>query len=159
MARPASRFIEKLTARQIEKLTELKDYGDTPRIRHRAHAILLSHQGTSVVELAQIFQTNRTTVSQWLDRWDAECFEGLGDKPRPGAPRRFNESERARVLELLKQFPQNPAAVLAQLKQETGTTMSRSTLKQIARNAGLMWKRMRKSLVGKRDQKKIATQT
>ena len=120
MARPASRFIEKLTSRQIQKLTERKDHGETPRIRHRAHAILLSFQGTSVVDLAQIFQTNRTTVSQWLDRWDAERFAGLADKPRPGAPARFSESERTRVLELLKQFPQNPAAVLAGLKQETG---------------------------------------
>ena len=64
MSRPASRFIEKLTAQQIQKLTELKDHGVTPRIRHRAHAILLSFQGTSVVDLVQIFQTNRTTVSQ-----------------------------------------------------------------------------------------------
>ena len=159
MARPASRFIEKLTARQIAKLTERKDHGDSPRIRHRAHAILLSYQGTSVVDLAQIFQTNRTTISQWLDRWDAEHFEGLADKPRPGAPRKFTEAERARVLELLKLFPQNPAAVLSQLKQETGTNMSRSTLKQIARNAGLIWKRMRKSLAGKRDSKKFATST
>ena len=47
-----------------------------------------------------------------------------------------------RLLELLQQFPQKPAAVLSQLKQETGTEMSRSTLKQIARAAGLMWKRM-----------------
>ncbi len=39
MARPASRFIEKLTSRQIQKLTERKDHGETPRIRHRAHAI------------------------------------------------------------------------------------------------------------------------
>jgi transposase len=139
MARPASRFIEKLTSRQIQKLTERKDHG--------------------VVDLAQIFQTNRTTVSQWLDRWDAERFAGLADKPRPGAPARFSESERTRVLELLKQFPQNPAAVLAGLKQETGTEMSRSTLKQIARKAGLMWKRMRKSVAGKRDQKKSGTPT
>jgi transposase len=159
MARPASRFIETLIARQIQKLTERKDHGETPRNRHRAHAILLSFQGTSVVDLAQIFQTNRTTVSQWLDRWDAERFAGLADKPRPGAPARFSESERTRVLELLKQFPQNPAAVLAGLKQETGTEMSRSTLKQIARKAGLMWKRMRKSVAGKRDQKKIGTPT
>ena len=154
-----TRFIETLIARQIQKLTERKDHGETPRIRHRAHAILLSFQGTSVVDLAQIFQTNRTTVSQWLDRWDAERFAGLADKPRPGAPARFSESERTRVLELLKQFPQNPAAVLAGLKQETGTEMSRSTLKQIARKAGLMWKRMRKSVAGKRDQKKIGTPT
>jgi len=158
MPRPASRFIKKLTKRQIQQLVDQKDHGTTPRIRHRAHAILLSHQGTTVVELARIFQTSRTTISQWLDRWDAEEIDGLADKPRPGSPAKLTEVERIRVVELLKRSPHNPAAVLSELKQETGKEISRSTLKRIARKAGLIWKRMRKSLGSKRDQKKFATQ-
>ncbi len=158
MSRPASRFIEKLTKGQVRKLENLKDHGVTPRIRHRVHAILLSHQGTSIVDLAKIFQTNRTTVSQWLDRWDAEGFDGLADKPRPGSPPKLIEAEQSRLLELLEESPHNPAAVLSQMKQETGKEISRSTLKRIAKKAGLIWKRMRKSLRSKRDQKKFATQ-
>jgi transposase len=159
MPRPESRFIGKLSKRQMQKLEELKDHGSTPRIRHRAHAVLLSHQGTSVVELAKIFQTNRTTISQWLNRWDAEGLEGLGDKQRPGAPPKLSESEQARVVELLKQSPHNPAGVLAEIKKEMNQEISRSTLKRIAKQAGLVWKRVRKSLGSKRDQKKFATQT
>jgi len=156
MPRPASRFIKKLTKKQIQQLEEQKDHGATPRIRHRAHAILLSHQGASVVELTKIFQTSRTTISQWLDRWDAEGLAGLADKPRSGSPCKLTEAERMRVVELLKQSPHNPAAVLSMIKQEMGKSISRSTLKRIARKAGLIWKRMRKSLGGKRDQKKFA---
>ncbi len=157
MPRPANRFIKKLTKRQIQQLEAKKDRGATPRIRHRAHAILLSHQGTSVIELVQIFQTNRTTISQWLDRWEAEGLDGLADKPRPGSPSKLTEAEQRRVLELLKRSPHNPAAVLSELKQETGKEISRSTLKRMARKAGLIWKRMRKSLGSKRDRKKFAT--
>jgi transposase len=158
MPRPACRFIKKLTKRQTQKLEELKDHGGTPRIRHRAHAILLSLDGTSVVELARIFQTSRTTISQWLDRWDVEGLDGLADKPRPGSPTKLTESEQAQALELLKESPHNPAGVLSEIKQKTGKEISRSTLKRLARKANMIWKRARKSLKGKRDQKKFATQ-
>ena len=63
MPRPASRFVEKLTKSQLGKLKDLMAHGDTPRLRHRAHAVLLSHQGVCVVDLAEVFQTNRTTVT------------------------------------------------------------------------------------------------
>jgi transposase len=157
MPRPASRFIENLTKRQLEKLENLRNYGSTPRIRNRAHAILLSHQGTSVVELVRIFQTNRTTIGLWLDRWEAEGLDGLADKPRPGSPPKLTEAEHARVLELLKQSPHNPSGVLGTIKQEMDIEISRSTLKRIAKKAGLIWKRMRRSLKNKRDQKNFAT--
>jgi transposase len=158
MPRPASRFIEKLTKRQIQKLENLKDHGDTSRIRHRAHAILLSHQGLSIVELVKIFGSTRLTISQWLDRWDASGFEDLADKPRPGSPTKLTESEHSQALDLLKQTPHNPSAVLSQIKEETGKQISRSTLKRMAKKAGFVWKRMRKSLGTKQDQKKVSTQ-
>jgi len=154
MARPASRFIKKLTKLQIQKLENLKDRGDTPRIRHRAHAILLSHKGTSIVELVKIFGSKRLTISQWLDRWDCGGFEDLADKPRPGAPPTLTESEHSQALDLLKQTPHNPSEVLSQINEETGKQISRSTLKRMALKAGLVWKRMRKSLGAKQDQKK-----
>lgn len=61
-----------------------------------------------------------------------------------------------RVVELLKQSPHNPAAALSEIKREMGKEISRSTLKRIARKAGLIWKRMRKSLGSKRDPKTSA---
>ncbi len=159
MSRPASRFVEKLTKQQIQKLEEDYRHGDTSRIRERSHAILLSYQKTSVVELARIFQTSRTTISQWLDRWDSEGLAGLADKPRPGAPSKLTEHELSRAVELLKLSAHNPIAALLEIKQETGKEISRSTLKRIAKAAGLVWKRMRKSLGSQRDQKKFATQS
>ena len=55
MARPESRFISKLTKAQVQSLEQLRDTGASARIRHRAHAILLSFQGTSVNALVRIF--------------------------------------------------------------------------------------------------------
>ena len=157
MARPESRFISKLTKAQVQNLEQLRDTGANARIRHRAHAILLSFQGTSVNALVKIFQTGRNAVCGWLDRWDAEGMDGLADKARPGAPAKLNTEEQDRAMELLKQNPRSSGTVLLEIKKQTGKEISNDTLKRLARKNGLVWKRMRKSLRGKQDKKKIAT--
>lgn len=157
MARPESRFIRKLTKTQTQRLEQLRDDGDNSRIRHRAHAVLLSFHGTSVNDLVKIFQSNRNTIGGWLDRWEAEGFDGLVDKPRTGAPTKLDEQEQKRAIELLQQTPQNASVALAKLQKETGIEISVDTLKRLAKKNGLVWKRMRKSLRGKRDEKNFAT--
>ena len=157
MARPESRFISKLTKTQVQNLEELCDDGANSRIRHRAHAILLSFRGTTVNALTEIFQTSRNAVCRWLDRWDAEGIDGLADKPRPGAPPKLNADQQERAIELLAQHPRSSGTVLLEVKKETGKQISGETLKRLAKKNGLVWKRMRKSLRGKRDQKKFAT--
>ena len=156
MPRTAYRFIESLSEEQEQQLQLIRDTGKTKRIRHRAHAILLSHGGKQIREIAEIFQVDRNTVSAWLDRWDAQGIEGLADKPHTGAPPRLDESEQKRALELLAESPQRLDLVLIQIQQQTGKTISASTLKRLARRSNLRWKRMRKSLRSKRDEKKFA---
>ena len=157
MARPESRFIAKLTKAQVQNLEELRDHGGNPRIRHRAHAILLSFQRTTVNGLARIFQTGRNAICRWLDRWEEEGLDGLADKPRPGAPAKLTDDEQVRAMELLEQHPRSSGKVLLEVKKETGKQISGATLKRLAKKNGLVWKRMRKSLRGKRDQKNFAT--
>ena len=62
------RYVEPLVEEDREVLNYLRDHGETPRIRQRAHAILLSDSGKSVRELAEIFEVRRNTASSWLDR-------------------------------------------------------------------------------------------
>jgi len=153
VARPESRFIKKLTKAQVLRLEQIRDNGENNRIRHRAHAILLSFQETSVNELVRIFQSNRNTICGWLDRWESEGFQGLADKPRPGAPSKLDEQEQVRALELLELTPQSSNTALLELQKETGKQISLDTLKRLAKKNRLIWKRMRKSLRSKRDQK------
>lgn len=157
MARPDCLFIQKLTKSQVQRLEELRDSGAKRRIRHRAHAILLSFGGMSVNELAKVFQCNRNTVSGWLNRWQTERIDGLDDKQRPGAPTKLDDQEKVRAIELLEQTPQSANSALLALEKETGKTISIDTLKRLAKKKDLVWKRMRKSLRSKRDQKKFAT--
>jgi transposase len=156
MPRTAYRFIESLSEEQEQQLRQLRDTGKTKRVRHRAHAILLSHGGKAIREIAEIFQVDRNTVSAWLDRWDELGIEGLADKPHTGAPPTLTENEQKLALELLRESPQRIDVVLIQIEEQTGKRISSSTLKRLARRSNFRWKRMRKSLRSKRDEKKFA---
>lgn len=155
VARPESRFIKKLSKAQVLRLEKFRDNGENKRIRHRAHAILLSFQKTPVNELVKIFQSNRNTICGWLDRWESDGLQGLADKPRPGAPSKLDEQEQLRAMELLELTPQSSNTALLELQKETGKQISLDTLKRLAKRNRLIWKRMRKSLRSKRDQKKF----
>lgn len=151
MAGKPSRFVSNLSQADIEALTYLRDHGEKARIRHRAHAILLSHGGKSIDEIAEIFETTRVTVTAWLDRWEESGPAGLGDAPRSGAPPTLTPDEKCKVVELLKEHPHSPKQVLHKIPEVIGKTISASTLRRIARESGLRWKRMRKSAADKQD--------
>lgn len=155
MARTPSRFVSALSDEEREILGYLKDHGETPRIRHRAHAILLSDSGKSVNEIAEIFETTRETVCSWFARWEDSGPQGLGDGARSGAPPKLTESEKKRVLKLIKEYPHSPKQVLNEIRRVIGKTISQTTLRRIARASGLRWKRMRKSLKSKRDEEEF----
>ena len=150
-----SRFVVSLSDEDREVLEHLREHGDTSRVRHRAHAILLSETGKSVNELAAIFGVRRNTISAWLDRWNADGLTGLGDADRSGAPPKLSEAETQQLIDLLKENPHSPRDVLAEFLKATGKTLSRSTLRRLARRFNLRWKRTRKSLKSKRDQKEF----
>jgi len=152
MAKTPTRFVNALSDEERDVLKHLKDHGETPRIRQRAHAILLSELGKSVNEIAVIFSVTGVTVRSWLDRWDEHGPLGLGDSPRPGGPPILTDDERQQVVELIKKYPNSPKTVLEKIKEMIGKTISARTLRRLARSANLRWKRMRRSLKNLRDE-------
>ena len=62
-------------------------------------------------------------------------------------------AEKEKVLELIRQFPHSPKTVLQEIAKKFGKSMNPRTLRRLAKKAGLRWKRMRKSLKSKRDEK------
>jgi transposase len=152
MSRKPTRFVNAFSAEERESLEHLRDRGDTPRIRRRAHAILLSGSGKSVNEIADIFGTTRVSVCAWLKRWEVDGLEGLSDKPGRGGPPKLTEHEREQVLAFIKENPTSPKTVLEMIRQRIGKTISARTLRRIARSANFRWKRMRRSLKSLRDE-------
>ena len=86
------------------------------------------------------------------DVLDSLSPEGLVDGSRSGRPPKLSDAEADEAVELLKKDPRSIKKALATIKEKTGQEISEWTLKRIARSADLRWKRMRKSVKGKRDQ-------
>jgi len=80
------KYIERLDKDSKEKLTELMRSSTSHKVRQRAHAIILSARKHKIGLLADIFDVDRDTISDWLKRWEECKFEGLIDAPRSGRP-------------------------------------------------------------------------
>ena len=87
-----------------------------------------------------------------FDRWEKEGIKGLFDDSRRGRPPKLSAAEAEEVVKLLQEEPRSIKKALAATKEKTGQEISEWTLKRISRSADLRWKRMRKSVKGKRDQ-------
>ncbi len=127
----------------------------------RARIVTASWDGANVAELAQRLGCHPKTVSKWLHRFNAHGLDGLGDLPRPGAPRRISEHERGRIIALagseppgrLQQGgeellapaqPEAPATwtldALAERAQAEGIRVGRSQVRQILLREGARWR-------------------
>ena len=85
------RFVPGLSKEETAGLRRLYKGGPTHRLRQRAQAILLSARGWRVDALADLFESDRDTVSRWLDHWEkrvlgAPLEAALGDAPKSGRP-------------------------------------------------------------------------
>jgi transposase len=82
------------------------------------------------------------TVSKWLRRFNAAGLDGLGDLPRPGAPRRLTEHERGRIIQLARTEPpgrliQGGEGLLAPAQPEAPAHWTLDTLTEAAQAEGI----------------------
>ena len=80
-ARPAR---DEQEARSVHKLAASR-HGPADWIQH-ARMVVSSWEGWRVEAIATELHCSSLTVRRRLHRFDAEGFEGLGSRPRPGRP-------------------------------------------------------------------------
>jgi transposase len=83
---PAIRNIRKLSEEELGKLQKLYRQTENADLRTHCQMILLSNQGHSVAEIAQLTFFDEDTVLYWFDRYEAENLKGLEDRPHSGRP-------------------------------------------------------------------------
>lgn len=150
------KFVSRLRGAQRRQLQQMMDTDPHARARHRAHAVLLSDQGYTRQEIADIYQVKADTVSTWLDAWETHGVSGVYDAPRSGRPKVLNEAERTHAIDLIKETPRQLKRVIHQVAETVGKTVSRSTLKRLITGAKGRWKRGRRSLRSKREPDEFA---
>lgn len=149
------KYVSSLTEGQIEKLEDIMRNNPSYKVRIRAHSILLSARGFTINDIAKIYQVDRDSVSSWIASWEQSGFKNLSDKHRSGRPTKLTKEEREIAIDLIKKYPQTMKIAVEELVQKTGKIVSVSTLKSLAKTSGLTWKRIKKSLRSKRDDKEF----
>jgi len=87
------RFI-KLTLNQAVELKERMLSSDDYREISRCRAMMLSHKKYTINDLADIFDVDRDTITNWLDRYEAHGISGLKDLPRSGRNPKLDDSQK-----------------------------------------------------------------
>jgi transposase len=146
--------VRELTEPEIITLRSAHENHPTARVRARAQVILLSDKGYPLKKIADICRMVRQTVSAVIDSWEVEGLRGLYDNPRPGRPRSLTPDDEEFVHEMAKEEPRNINKVIAVTEAERGKKVSRSTVRRVIKKKRT-WKRIRKSLKGKRDEEKF----
>ncbi|MDQ3323309.1 MAG: helix-turn-helix domain-containing protein [Acidobacteriota bacterium] len=122
---------KRVSDEERKKLIENHQNHPNFRVRHRSHAILLSHQGSTREEIARICRVQRDTVSLWINAWQECGCKGLEDNKRSGRPPILTVEEQAKAIEIALRNPKFPHRQLSEISQEMGKEISRLTLKDL----------------------------
>lgn len=132
--RPKKRelMVSKLQKAELERLARLAR--QSRPVAFRARIILDCASGRSNSAVATRLHTTGFTVGLWRSRFIAEGIAGLGDEPRPGAPREIGDEKVEQVVRLtLEKTPKHWSSRM--LAARTG--LSQSTISRIWRAFGL----------------------
>ena len=149
------KFISPLDAAEIISLQWMSREHPLPWSRTRANAVLLSDQQMPLQSVASVCGVSRQTTSIWLTNWEQDGICGLVDKPGRGRRKILSPDKETEVVDLIKASPRSLNKVLAEIQKRWGIKLSKSTLKRLSKKARLSWKRVRKSLRGKRNDEKF----
>ncbi len=120
---------------QRNKLETGHKEGKTARFRQRCQIILLKSQGRTAKSIGEIVGLSAVSVTQWLNRYDAEEIAGLQTRPGRGRPRVFNEARDAQVVKAAVQAERQRLAHAKQsLEDQLGKRFSTQTLKRFLKH-------------------------
>ena len=139
--------------------------GPDPRVRRRAHALLLLVEGHSVAAVARLFGTAPNRVRAWSSRFLARGRPGLADEPRTGRPPKLDAAALAFLDEALEAVPQAyglPVAVWSirdlreVLAARLGVRVCATTVHRAVQRLGSRYRRPRHDLEHRQDHEAVA---
>jgi len=150
---------------QQETLRQLTRTDPDPRVRRRAHALLLLTQDHSVAAVARLFETAPHRVRVWRVRFLAGGRQGLADEPRSGRPPKLDAAALAFLCEALEAGPQAyglPVTIWsirdlrAVLTHHLGVRVCTATVHRAVQRLGYRYRRPRHDLTHRQDQEAVA---
>jgi transposase len=156
-ARPAR---DEQEERWVRKMAASR-HGPADWIVH-AKMVARSWEGEQVEAIAKDLECSPQTVRRRLHRFEIEGIEGLGDRPRPGRPRRLTAEDDSRILALARSVPPGKLErlssgeldvrevkgaahwsldALADAAKASGIQVKRSQVRRICLREGVRWRR------------------
>lgn len=139
------RFVKQLAPDTIRLLWRIYKHSTRYRVRQRSHGILLSSQGTTVPQLARMFNVTQRTVYNWLNAWEARRFPGLYDDSGKGRNPKLTHPQKEQMKQWGKKFPKNLKKIIALVKEQFDISVSKSTVKRVLKAFTMSWRRIRRS--------------
>jgi len=130
------RFV-KLTEAELVTLREGHKNHLQFQFRNRCQCLILSHQGSTVAQLAKLFEISEITVYAWFDRWQKHGLVGLMNRPGRGRKAILslqNSKHVKSVKTAVGKNPQSVKQVVAELETALDTEMSTDTVKRFLKN-------------------------
>lgn len=109
------KYIENLDRNTKARLYELVRTSPNYKVRQRAHAILLSSKRHKIDDIADIFEVDRDTVSEWFKRWVEGGLSALCDKKRSGRPAKRSSGKETIEGPVRKRSKSSPAGTPLQV--------------------------------------------
>jgi transposase len=104
----------------------------------RSRIVLACADGASVTAVAADLKVSRDTVRKWRGRFQVSRLEGLGDEPRPGAPRKITDEQVELVIaKTLEERGPGEDTHWSTRSMAAATGMSQSAVSRIWRAFGL----------------------
>src|SRR5215207_11184725 len=153
---------------QQETLRHLTRTDPDPRVRRRAHALLLLTQGASVTAVARLFETAPHRVRVWRSGFLTGGRQGLADEPRSGRPPKLDATALAFLEEALEAGPQVyglPVTIWsirdlrAVLAHRLGVRVCATTVHRAVQRLGYRYRRPRHDLTHRQDHEAVAATT
>ena len=150
------RFVAPLGYDTKKVLRRLHKESKRPRVRDRAHCLLLSEQGYTIPTLCTIFDVTQVTIYNWFNNWEVRGLAGLYDKPGRGRKKKLTVEQQAQVVAWARQSPRNLKKVLALVKAQFGVEVCKQTIQRLLKAVDWSWRRVKRKPRGTPDPQEVA---
>jgi len=125
-----------LKTEEIEALEELHKNSTDNTVRKHSQCLLLSHQGRTIIDLANIFDVSRRTIERWFDNWVKNGINSLPMMPGRGVKTRL-KGYGEEVSQQLELHNRNLKNVLIYFKERHNIIICKKTLQNFLKDTGL----------------------
>jgi transposase len=135
--RPKKHELEVSALQRVELERIARQSRSARSVAFRARIVLECAGGASNAAVAAKLRTTGFTVGLWRNRFIAEGVVGLGDEPRPGAPREIGDEKVEQVVRLTLEKTPRGTTHWSSRMLAARTGLSQSTISRIWRAFGM----------------------